>query len=487
MEPVRATLQPFVLAVESTEHQGFSAGITIRTGTEPLKPSCRALPLAKMSFFSSANRISARVGQLRRSLLVRNTVAMMAGSGARLLIQGGYFVLIARALGAEQYGAFVGVVALVGVLAPFAPLGTGQILIRNVARDRETFRHSWGNALWMTSISGSLLLGLVLLLARFLFAERISLTLVLLVGISDLLLAAVVGVGAQAFQAIEELHLTARVYVVLTSARAATALVLILAVRHPTAMWWGLFYCVSSAVACAYAVVLVSYRLGYPRLSLRRLRSDLLEGFYFAVSLSSQSIYNNIDKTMLVRLATFGAAGIYAAAYRLVDLSFQPVGALAYSTYARFFQHGTQGLASTTRFARRLLPYTIGYGVLACAALVVMAPLLPPLLGPGFQPSVQALRWLSPLVLFKAVHYFLADSLTGAGFQGLRSGIQVVVAGLNVLLNFWLIPTYSWRGAAWASLASDGALAVGMFAAVTVLGRRNTATESGCGIEPRVV
>lgn len=436
---------------------------------------------------TNPNRVNALVRRLRQSLVVRNTAAMLAGSGTRLLIQGVYFVLIAHALGAEQYGAFVGVVALVAILAPFSPFGTGQILIRNVARDRETFRYSWGNALWMTAVSGSVLLGVVLLLSRFVLAEKIPLTLVFLVGLSDLLIAAAVGLAAQAFQAVEQLHRTAQVYVVLTSARAAGALVLFLAIGHPTALSWGYFYCLSSLVGAVYAVALVCRKLGYPKLALRRLRSDLLEGFYFAISTSSASIYNNIDKTMLVRLATFGAAGIYAAAYRLVDLSFQPVSALLASTFPWFFRHGTQGLPATKQLVKRFLPFAAVYAILAGAVLVLAAPVLPLVLGHDFAASVAALRWLSPLVLFRAIHYFFSNCLTGADLQGLRSAIQIGIAGLNVGLNFWLIPAYSWRGAAWASLASDGALAAGVFAAVVVLGRREAASEAACSAEPRPI
>lgn len=433
------------------------------------------------------NTVNSLVRRLRGSLLVRNTAAMLAGSGVRLLIQGVYFVLIARALGAGQYGAFVGVVALVAILKPFAPFGTGQILVRNVARDRQTFAYSWGNALWMTCVSGSVLLGVVLLLSRYVLAEKVPLTLVLLVGCSDLLFAAVVGLAALAFQAVEELHRTAHIYIVLTSARAVLALALFLSVSHPTALLWGFFYCLSSVGAAIYAISFVSWKMGRPVLSLRQLRSDLLEGFYFAISLSSQSVYNNIDKTMLVRLSSLGAAGIYAAAYRLVDLSFQPVSALLASTFPSFFRHGRRGIPGTKRLAKRFLPFAAIYAILAGAALIFVAPVLPFALGHDFAESVGALRWLSPLVLFRAVHYFLADVLTGAGFQGLRSAIQVVIAGLNVGLDLWLIPAYSWHGAAWASLASDGALAVGMFTAVALLGRRNAVSEAGCGAEPRVI
>jgi O-antigen/teichoic acid export membrane protein len=410
---------------------------------------------------------------------------MLAGSGVRLLVQAMYFALLARALGANQYGAFVGVVALIAILSPFAPLGTGQLLVRNVSRDRGTFRSSWGNALWMTGVSGVILLGVVILSAKYVLTDKIPLMLVFLVGLSDLVFAGIVGVGSQAFQAIEELHQTAHVYVVLTSIRAFAALALYLTVHHPTALQWGLLYCLSSAIGAAYTFYFVCSKLGYPGLSLKRLRLDLLEGFYFSISLSSASIYNNIDKAMLVRLATFDAAGIYGAAYRLIDLSFQPVSALLASTFPMFFQHGTRGLLGTKRLLKRFLPYSFTYAILAVGLLALAAPLLPLVLGHDFMESVGALKWLSPILVFRSFHYFLADSLTGAGFQGLRSGIQVFVAAFNVLLNFWLIPAFSWHGAAWASLASDGALAVGMFVAVALLSRRKPIPEADYGIEPR--
>jgi O-antigen/teichoic acid export membrane protein len=54
--------------------------------------------------------------------------------------------------------------------------------------------------------------------------------------------------------------------------------------------------------------------------------------------------------------------------------------------------------------------------------------------------------------------------------------LQIVVAIFNILVNLWIIPAYSWRGAAWSSLASDGLLAVLMCIAVTVLRHRLPAT-----------
>ena len=59
----------------------------------------------------------------------------------------------------------------------------------------------------------------------------------------------------------------------------------------------------------------------------------------------------------------------------------------------------------------------------------------------------------------------------------MRMSIQIAVAIFNVLINLWLIPAYSWRGAAWSSLASDGLLALGIGTAVFVLCRRSERAE----------
>jgi O-antigen/teichoic acid export membrane protein len=398
----------------------------------------------------------------------------LAGSTAMLLLQAVYFIIIARCLGPQQYGSFVGAVSLIAVLSPFAAWGTGGILVRNVARQRQTFPHSWGNALWMTAVSGSVLVLLVLLLSDWILSSRVPLSLMLLVGVSDLIFAAAVSLASQAFTAFEMLGKTAQVGIVLTASRAVCAVAMYLLIPHATALSWAALYLGSTVFSALCAFAMVCSRLGYPQFKWTVSGADLREGFHFSLSVSSQSIYNNIDKTMLVRLATLEATGIYATAYRVVDLALQPVSSLLYSTFARFFQHGSSGIKGTSNYAKRILPFAAGYGALAGVVLFVAAPILPLVVGGSFHGTDTVLRWLSPLVLIRTVHYLLANSLTGADLQGLRSVIQLGVAAFNIAMNFWLIPAYSWRGAAWASLASDGLLAISLWAVIAVLRSRSS-------------
>jgi O-antigen/teichoic acid export membrane protein len=156
-------------------------------------------------------------------------------------------------------------------------------------------------------------------------------------------------------------------------------------------------------------------------------------------------------------------------------VAFIPVSSVIYAAYPGYFRYGDGNVQATYEYAKRLLPRPIWFSLLSFAGLLVGAPLIPKILGGEYLRTVAALRWLAILPLLKTIHYFFADALSGAGYQGLRMCLQIVVAVFNVLVNFWVIPAYSWRGAAWSSLASDGLLALLMWIAITTLRRRQSA------------
>jgi O-antigen/teichoic acid export membrane protein len=82
------------------------------------------------------------------------------------------------------------------------------------------------------------------------------------------------------------------------------------------------------------------------------------------------------------------------------------------------------------------------------------------MVGHGFAQSVSALRWLCLIPVFRSVHQMTGSALLGAGLQWHRTAAQMAAAAFNFCLNLYLIPRYGWHGAAWSSLATDGALGV---------------------------
>lgn len=404
------------------------------------------------------------------SPLARNTIWTFLGQGLRLFIQAGYFIVMARSLGPQQYGAFVAVTALVAVATPFVGIGTDRLLIKNVATDRSLLGECFGNGLLMILMSGILSAGVILAIARYVLPGSIPLTMVLLISFADLICYKLVILAAGVFQAVELMGQSAKLNILVTGVRFLGITALALAHRSYV-VTWAFVYAWTTAIAMILAFVSVSRVLRGFAYSPAKIRKGMAEGFAFATGQASQSIYNDIDKTMLARLSTPGANGIYTAAYRLIEVAFIPVGSLLYAAYPGFFRHGDGNLHGTLRYARNLMRKPIVYSGVACFGLLFGAPIVPKILGPGYASTVEALRWLACLPLLKSVHYFLADSLTGAGYQALRTVIQLIVAGFNVVVNLWIIRAYSWRGAAWSSIASDGLLAAFLWLAIVLLRR----------------
>jgi O-antigen/teichoic acid export membrane protein len=397
---------------------------------------------------------------------------MLVWQGFRLTVSVIYFTVIARSLGAHNYGAFVAVVSLVAIVFPFGTMGSGILLIKNVSRNKSLFGIYWGRSLLTTTVASAVLSLATTALAHFALPAEIPFVLILLISASDLFGMSFIWISFQAFQAFERLKWTSIILVLISASRLVGALLLIQIHPHSTALQWGYLYFYSTVAVVITALLLVTAKLGLPQLAWPRSRAEFREGFYFSASQCAQTVYNDIDKTMLAGLSTLEATGIYGAAYRIIEATMVPIASLRQAAYPHFFRSGEQGVSGCMPYARRQAVRAVGCGILISAALMLLAGVVPHVLGAEYAHAVEALRWLAILPIFRAVHYFYSDALSGSGNQGLRTVIQVVVAGFNVLVNLWIIPAYSWRGAAWSSIASDGLLAIGMVMAAWALSRQ---------------
>lgn len=405
--------------------------------------------------------------------LIRNTLWMLGGFGFRLGVQFATFVVVARVLKPEAFGVFSGCLAVVSVLVPFATWGTGNILIKHTARTPALFSAYWGAALLTALLSGLVLIVGAVGIGFLLFSPQLALTVMAPIAVADLLGTRCADLASQAFQAQQKLSGTSVIWSLVSLLRLAGAIALWWLPLEKTAALWSFFYMLSGLGSGLFGVFWVRALWGGAQWSLKPLRGQWREGFYFAISLSAQGAYNDIDKTLLLRFGTGDTAGAYAACYRLVDAGFTPIKALLASTYPRFFQEGAKGLGAALRFSRKLLPWSCGYGIVAWLGLAVCAPLFPFILGRDYAMTPAMIPWLAPLLLIRTVHFLAADALTGSGYQGHRSAAQVGVAALNLVLNLWWIPRYGWLGAAWSSLVSDGALAVGLWVLARSLRKRH--------------
>ncbi|MEL6441213.1 MAG: oligosaccharide flippase family protein [Cyanobacteria bacterium J06621_8] len=403
----------------------------------------------------------------------KNSFAIFKSFIFRLVVQGIYFVILARTFVPERYGAYVGIVAIVAIFMPFATWGSERVLIQQVSRDRQLFREYWGTAILKTLLFGSLCMSLILIFYNLIAIPNISIYSVFFVALSNLIFLRLSDVVRDSFMAVGQLGYTANTIFLVSLNRFFAAVLMITAYENPTIMLWTILYCIATLIAAVTSSWLLIKQVDYPQFKISRLMTELRLGFSFAIGISAQSIYNDLDKSMLAKLSSLEAAGIYGAAFHMLNVAFTPILSLGMASYRNFFQQGVSGIKGSFKLCQKLLPSSLGYSVLAILGLAVGAQIIPLILGAEYSDSAVALVWLSPTIFFRTMHQFAADTLTGADLQSVRSGTQVIVAIINALLNFWLIPLYGWYGAIWATIASEFILMVLLWGAVYRYSRKS--------------
>jgi O-antigen/teichoic acid export membrane protein len=387
---------------------------------------------------------------------------MLSGNGLSLVFQAVYFVVMGRMLGSHEYGALVGLIALVSALGQCSSLGTEMIVLREVSRDRASFPVVWARAL-VISAGGAVVLLAVSMLCACSFLPAPLRPLVVWVVLSDGLLGKVTQLASRALQGAHEAGKSAQLNALSTGGRMVTAVLLLLLAwgshRKITAATWVHLYWLGPACVAVYAAAVVTRTLGRPRFQRFGWR-QVGEGVPFAFSSSAISVYNDIDKTLLVSMGQSYAAGIYGAAYRVLDVLTTPIYSLFAAATPQFFREGAHGAAGTMRLCTRMLRWTLPFGLVAALALAFGAPVVPWAFGKSFAGSVAVLRWLCLLPLIRGVQYAFGTAITASSSQWLRTGTQAGAAVLNLGLNLLWIPRWGWQGAAGASLITDGALAL---------------------------
>lgn len=418
-------------------------------------------------------KVRAKIKQLTQSDRFKDSLAIFLSFILQLLVQGIYFIILARTFAPGKYGAYVGIVAIVSILIPFASWGSEQIIIQNVSRQRSLFRESWGTGILKTLIFGSLFTSLILIVYSFFPIPGISIQVVFVVALANLIFLRLNDLVRDSFVGIGMLDYTAKIMFLVSVNRFFGVLVLITLYDNPSILTWTIIYCIATFLAAVMSTYLLVKQVDYPKFVLAKVKEDLKLGFSFAIGISAQTIYNDIDKSMLAKLSTLESAGIYGAAYHILNVSFTPILSLAMASFRNFFQQGASGIKSSFELCKKLLPMSVGYSLIAIVGLAVFAPLVPLILGSEYKDSATALILLSPSIFFRTMHIFAADTLTGADLQEVRSGSQVLVAVVNGLLNYWLIPLYSWRGAIWATLVSECLLMIVLWSSVYLYSRKS--------------
>lgn len=402
----------------------------------------------------------------------------LTGTLLRTLAQGALFVLLAREMPIGEYGLFVGVTALIAVVSPFASAGVPSLIFQSHADAPADWARHLARGLVLTLTFGAGASVLVTAAGAAVWGTQIDPVDVAALAVADLVAWRLIEAVAASVQARGKVFIASAIPAVLHVGRLAAVVLLAAAQPGPvTVHGWAVTSALLSAVICLLVLAYGLRGAGLPPATgaFGQVRSGLL----FAVGLSAQTVYNDLDKVMLSKLGSPEGAAIYAAAYRVVDFAYTPGRAMAAVAYPRFFEAGRDGPRAALRLTRRLTPRYLAFSVPASLLLVACSGLMPTVFGDRYAAATTALQGLAALLVLKAIHYLAADTLSGSRLQGRRTVCQIAIGVINAGLNVWLIPAYGWQGAVASSLICDALLGVLLWGCVVVAVRRDPARGHG--------
>ena len=401
----------------------------------------------------------------------RATAAVLA---SRVIVAGlGWAgsVVVARSLGAEEWGQFSFVFALLGLMSVVTDLGVGRVVLAKlIDDDPDEIARTASSFLTLRTVLG--LVGYVLAVGY-----------VVVLGYpGEVVLATVLGglvvVFATPSHALSVLFQARHRMLLVAVAESAgqvlqLALTVLAAVFAPTLLIFVLPAVANEAfrvVTKGFAVRRRSVGLRPSRhLDVHRWGPYLREAIPLAIGFALTIAMLKIDVLMLSLLDTFDAVGLYSIGYKFSDMmdtialaAVAPVSTLlvaAWPSELPTFRKRTR--TSALAFAT--------FGGVAVAAFWPSAdPLIRLLYGDRFVPGADAARLL---VLGAAVmSLILLGVFLLASASKQRHYPAVALAGLilNVVLNLVLIPRYSYTGSAVATVVT---FAVTVVALWVVIGR----------------
>jgi O-antigen/teichoic acid export membrane protein len=384
---------------------------------------------------------------------------MFAGQGANFALQAASFILLARFLGVTEYGIFAGAFALTSIVTPYSLLGASMLFMRYVSVDRRLARVYWGNALVIVF----LISGIFVLAASYAgpaFTGIHSRWMFVVLMTANCFFAQIAGLASTVFQTFEKMRNTAILSFVSNLMRLLILLILQAWMHHATAEQWSMGVLLASVLAALLSFVTVTLDIGWPTFSFNLMRQRIVEGVGFSFAGTTQAVYNDVDKTMLSHYGLNRENGFYSLAYKIVDFSTSPMFAIAAAILPRLFRGSHENKQEVIRLAFKAALYAAFIGVVIAGGTLLVAPVVPRIVGRDFSGVLVALHWLCWIPLLRGIHFMTGSALTGLGHQKLRTAAQFTVAGVNILLNLWWIPVYGWIGAAWSSVAADGLLAI---------------------------
>lgn len=364
-------------------------------------------------------------------------------------------IYLARQLGVLNFGKFVFANSFAHLFLILSDFGLTTLIIREVARDRKIGPQYVGNAATLKIALSVITFVAILFILNIMAIPYDTRIIVYLIAACFIFenMGTFFGGVFQAYermwfnaiiQIIQKLFLLLLCFILLSRGYGLVAICVVYLLS-------GMFYCCANAGFVTYRFLKPHYevRLGF-------WRELLKESLPLAISAAIAMVYYNIDMIMLGKMKDEAVVGWYGVSYHLYFAIITFFGAFLVAIFpvmSRFFEAHRERLS---RIYEKSFKAISGLGLpLSVGCVLLSKKIILFLYGPQYEHSIIVFKIFASIIVFGCLNGLASYFLVSINRQRLVVKVLAITTGVNVLLNFILIPRYSYIGAACATLVSE--------------------------------
>lgn len=396
--------------------------------------------------------------------ILKNTSYLLISRLITLAIAPVASVLTVRYLGANGFGILSFAIAFTSIFAVFIEFGLDPLIVREAARDLSLARKYLQNIIVIRLFLGVAVAAIIVILVNLLAYPQQTVYVTYVIAASATL-TGIYGAFSAVFQAYEKMEYQAIISV--AAALASLVGIVIVVTFNFGVIGIAWIYVLTSALTLMYYwfVYTRQYSLPKPEIDEDFWKSSLKESWPMAAMAISVMIYFRVDVVILSLIKGNVAVGFYSVAYTLSEIATVIPGMFMFAIFPILSRLHQDSKTSVVDACAQSIRYLLYLGLPMAFFVTLWAkPIVTLLYGNAFSESATALQ----IIIWSAALMYVTMVLSSAGvavnLQRLFMKITFLQVFFNVILNLLMIPTYSYIGASFTTVATEAfGLLFGLF------------------------
>jgi O-antigen/teichoic acid export membrane protein len=390
--------------------------------------------------------------EINRSKIVGNIATLLSGSIVAQGMTAFALLITARQLKVDGYGQYTACITLTSMLSIIFSLGLDVWLLREGGRAPSRIAEIAGSVLSIKALIGLIWILGLWFIVPFFNQQSFPTTLLhwsVILLWSDTLLATCLTTFKSVLQTKTPAILEASADAIWFGLT-----LLLISLRMQQAEVYLRIRVLVSILALGITFIFLFRRFGL-RFNLSIIRQAITEAFPFATSDFLSMINMRGDVVIVSLILGKTATGIYSPAVGLVNMAFLvplAVYLVMVPVLSNLYNHHSQQAAKT---AIRTIALSLMLGVGLTIVFILGSPLVVLVLGQSYTGSIQILKILSWVLLFKCGSYAMAAILVATDQQINRTNIQIIAALSNIVLNLIAVTWLGIQGVAYIYVLTE--------------------------------